>query len=169
MTMEVILVRHASAEVRDTARWPDDRKRPLSPHGRNKFTKAAAGLGRWLPKVDAVFTSPLTRARQTAKMLQDIAGWPQAEVSAALVPYRSPAPVFALLNEHPARRVVLIGHEPGLGRFLAACLCGPAARPVAEFRKGGVTVLEFTAEPQAGKATLLAFVPPRVLRRMGRK
>jgi len=169
VALQLILVRHAGAEARHTARWPDDRKRPLSPHGRQKFTRAAAGLGRWLPQVDAVFTSPLTRARQTSKILEKVAGWPAAQVSVALLPYRGATAVFALLGQHPDQRVALIGHEPGLSRLLAACLIGAGARPIAEFRKGGVALLGFAAEPQAGKADLLAFVPPRALRRMGKK
>ena len=64
MSVDVLLVRHAIAWERDHSRWPDDRKRPLTPEGRKKFEKAAAGLRTWIPQVDRLITSPLTRAAE---------------------------------------------------------------------------------------------------------
>ena len=170
MSIQILLVRHAIAEGRDPVRWPDDRKRPLSAHGRKKFVAAADGLARWIPKVDLVLSSPLTRARQTAKILEDTTGWPVAQVCVALAPYRSPTGVIALLAQlQRERRVALVGHEPGLGKLLVACLGGTGSRPVAEFKKGGVALIEFSGEVRPGQAVLQAFLPPRVLRRLARR
>jgi phosphohistidine phosphatase len=105
MGRQIILVRHAIAEPRDRARWPDDRKRPLTPHGRQRFRKAAAGLARWLPEMDLVLASPLTRARQTAAILREVAGWPAARISARLAPHGKSPAVLALLEQQQARRI----------------------------------------------------------------
>ena len=65
MTREVIVLRHAIAFERDRRRWPDDALRPLTPAGKQRFRKAAQGVRDWMPRVDAVLSSPLVRARQT--------------------------------------------------------------------------------------------------------
>src|SRR5262245_20389569 len=98
MPMEIILIRHAIAFERDRARWPDDRARPLTREGRQKFSKGAAGLKRYMPKVASVLSSPLVRARETADLLAKVAGWPIAEEVAALAPDKSPQAVIALLS-----------------------------------------------------------------------
>jgi len=91
MTLEVIVVRHAIAFERDRRRWPDDALRPLTPAGKRRFRKAALGLRKWSPRVDAVLSSPFVRTRQTAELLTKFAGWPAAIECSALVPGTPPA------------------------------------------------------------------------------
>jgi len=122
MSIEIVLVRHAIAFERDRAHWPDDRERPLSPEGKEKFRKAAAGLTRWLPDVDWVLTSPLTRARETAEILEEIGGWPQVRSCPELAPQSSPTAVLAMLKALKAKHVALIGHEPHLSALLSVCV-----------------------------------------------
>lgn len=166
MVINVILVRHAIAFERDRTRWPDDRKRPLSPQGKEKFRKAAAGLGRWLPEVDCVFTSPLIRARETAAILAEIGGWPEARDASELAPQSSPTAVLALLKAERARHIALVGHEPNLSDLLSVCVAGSGSRGGFDLKKGGVACIVFPSEISAGQAQLTAFVPPRVLRKM---
>src|SRR5258707_15872816 len=89
--MELLIVRHAIAFERDRHRWRDDGARPLSPAGVRRARKAAAGLKEIIKAPDLVLTSPLVRARQTAQILTDVAGWPQAEEVPELSP-QAPAP-----------------------------------------------------------------------------
>ena len=166
MSIEVFLVRHAIAFERDRERWPDDRKRPLSPEGREKFRKVAAGLTQWLDEVDCVLTSPLARARETAQILEENGGWPKAQTCPELAPQSSPTAVLAMLRSLPAKQIALIGHEPNLSTLLSVCIAGPGIHPFSNLKKGGVACLTFPAEISAGKATLDAFVPPRVLRKI---
>ena len=77
--MELLIIRHAIAFERDRHRWADDGARPLSPSGIRRARKAAAGLKELSKAPDRLLTSPLVRARQTAKILTEIAGWPRAE------------------------------------------------------------------------------------------
>ena len=65
MACELYLIRHGLAEERGEA-WPDDTKRPLTDEGMSRMRKAARGLARLGVSFDAILTSPLTRARQTA-------------------------------------------------------------------------------------------------------
>jgi phosphohistidine phosphatase len=165
VSLELILVRHAIAFERDRARWYDDRERPLSPEGKRKFRRAAAGLARWLPKVDLLLTSPLVRARQTAELLTVVARWPKATECDALAPGNAPTDVLAALRTYQATRIALVGHEPDLSELLSACIAG-AARVTSEMKKGGIACVFFGAEPRAGHAVLRAVIPPRALRRM---
>jgi phosphohistidine phosphatase len=166
MSVEILLVRHAIAWERDASRWPDDRERPLTREGREKFEKAADGLRRWAPKVDRLITSPLTRARETAAILTDITGWPKAEEAEALAPEGTPEGVLGVVRARRAQLVALVGHEPALSTLARACIVGTGDRPSLEFRKGGVCHIRFEATVRAGQGELLAFLPPRVLRSM---
>jgi phosphohistidine phosphatase len=65
--MELLIIRHAIAVDRTTPGLPDD-QRALTPEGRKKFREAARGLTRIVKRPDALLTSPLLRARQTAEI-----------------------------------------------------------------------------------------------------
>src|ERR1700720_3238578 len=88
--MDLLIVRHAIAFERDRHRWRDDGARPLSPAGIRRARKAAAGLKEFTKAPDRVLTSPLVRARQTAQILTDVAGWPQGEGAPHLSPGGAP-------------------------------------------------------------------------------
>jgi hypothetical protein len=60
--MDVYLVRHAIADHRNPARWPDDARRPLTTKGAVRFRSAASGLHRLIATVDVVLASPYIRA-----------------------------------------------------------------------------------------------------------
>ena len=74
--MDLYLVRHAIAEDRDHARWPDDADRPLSAKGIERFEREARGLATLVPDVDILLASPFSRAWHTAEILTKEAGWP---------------------------------------------------------------------------------------------
>ncbi len=166
MSIEVILVRHAIAYERSRARWRDDRQRPLSPEGKRKFRAAAAGLAKWLPRADALLTSPLARARQTADILTQIARWPEAVDCPELAPQSRFGAVLAMLRTQQARRIALVGHEPNLSVLVSFCIAGPDSRPLVTMKKGAVACVLFPEEITAGTGTLTALAPPRALRRM---
>ena len=70
--------------------WADDAARPLSPLGVRRARKAASGLKDLCKVPDRLLDQPLLRARQTAKILTDVAGWPRAEVAPELKPGEAP-------------------------------------------------------------------------------
>lgn len=165
--MELLVVRHAIAFDRNAGRWPDDAERPLTPAGVARARKAALGLKRLTERPARVLVSPLRRARQTAAILTQFAGWPEAEVCPQLRPSAAPESVLALLARTGNARVALIGHQPGLGNLLAACLPGEAAAAGFELKKMGVGLLEFAGAPRVGRAKLMWLLPPKTLRAAG--
>lgn len=168
MPLELLIVRHAIACERDARRWPDDGERPLSPQGIARARKAAAGMKRLTGRPARVLVSPLVRTRQTGAILTEVAGWPGAIDCAELSPGRSPAAVLALLRRMSQTRIAVIGHEPGLGRLLAALLAGAPGAPGFRFRKMGAALVSFEGAAREGRGRLEWFVPPKILRSAGR-
>ena len=164
--IELIIVRHAIAFERDETRWPDDRLRPLSPEGKHRFRQAAAGLARWLPKVDLLLTSPLERALQTAQILTEVAAWPKAAERPELDPLTDAATTVRSLRQPRVERLALVGHEPQLSDLIALCVAHPPTGLQMKLKKGAVAVITFESSISAGSGQLFAIVPPRLLRAM---
>jgi phosphohistidine phosphatase SixA len=162
--MELLVVRHAIAFERSARRWRDDAERPLSPQGEARARKAALGLKRITARPTRVLVSPLRRAQQTAAILTQFAGWPEAAECAQLLPGAAPEALLALLGRSRGGRIAVVGHQPGLGRLLAACLPGGVAAAAFQFRKMGVALLAFQGAARAGRGELIWLLPPRILR-----
>lgn len=135
--MKLYLIRHAEAVSEDVAGCDADRW--LSPRGR----EAARGLARLLREqgvaLDAIVSSPLPRAVQTAELVAaglDYLG--PIAVDAALAPGCHPRPVVDRLHDHGAA-VAVVGHEPTIAS-LAAILIGRPAFPA--FRTAQCAAIE---------------------------
>lgn len=160
--MRLFIIRHAIA----TERSPDvpDDSRPLTDVGRRRFRQAARGLARLFPPPSLLLTSPLVRARQTAR----IAGkaWRVTPTEEAALAAGTVEELTAALDRVPnATAVALVGHEPQVSEYLAH-LVGSRHADRLTFKKGGVAVVDLPAGPR-GVGTLVAMLPPRVLRRAG--
>lgn len=166
--MKLYLVRHARAFEADPVNWPDNGERPLTPDGAKRFRRAARGLRGLAPTVDIVYSSPLTRAWQTAEILHQQAKWPAPTVCDALAGERPPAEVLETLQGlDEVTAVALVGHEPGLHELASYLLAGDASLVATSFRKGGVLALKVEGELLPGTATLEWAATPRMLRALG--
>ena len=121
--MRVYLVRHGQAEPGQ----PDD-LRPLTPRGREQARLVALHLDAEQAPPDAVVSSPLLRARETAEEIGRAFGV-EAEVDERLAPGATPEDLRAAVAGR-GQTVVAIGHEPDCGRA-AAELGGGEERPFA--------------------------------------
>jgi phosphohistidine phosphatase len=163
--VQLYLVRHAIAHERGEA-WPDDRLRPLTEAGAARMAKQARGLAAIGVTFDAVLTSPLVRARQTADILADaFRAAPRIVEAPSLAPGRSPKDTASALREFTRRTsLALVGHEPGLGE-LAAWLIG--LRGPLEFKKGSIALIEVALlPPPAASGELRWLLTPRILRKL---
>jgi phosphohistidine phosphatase len=159
------LVRHAVAHKRDPERWPDDGDRTLTPGGEEEFMGAASGLGRIVPEVDVLLSSPYERAWRTAEILAEQTGWPAPEKFPALEPEVPPEKVVIALETYAGRQsIALTGHRPGLHELAVYLLTGHAGGADMKIKKGGVVCIEFDDAPQAGAGKLRWLFTPRVLR-----
>ena len=101
--MRLFLVRHAEA-----APGEPDELRPLTPRGR----EAARALGEKLAaeRPDAVISSPLLRARETAEQIARAAGG-EVDADDRLAPGATAADVKAAVAGR-GETVVAVGHQP---------------------------------------------------------
>jgi phosphohistidine phosphatase len=84
----------------------------------------------------------------------------------ALSPGGSTRKIFEALATHRAdASIVVVGHEPDLGA-LAGTLIGTGALPL---KKAGACAIECEGKAAPGTGELTWFIPPRLLRRLGRK
>lgn len=152
-------MRHGIA-VESTSWDGPDRSRPLTSEGRNK-TKAIAkalkknhGLS-----VDTIWTSPLTRAMETAEIVGEVLKAP-VQQCALLAEGIELEELAAEVNaDGSMTRLLLVGHEPNMGFLLAGLLGEGMARP---FKKAGVACL--TGGFQTGKMKLeWHFTPKDIL------
>jgi phosphohistidine phosphatase len=129
--VQLVIVRHAEA-----ASGEPDELRPLTAEGR----EAARALGQRLEsegiQPDAVLTSPLLRARETAQELARAAGV-AAEPDDRLAPGASAETVRAAAQNR-GETVIVVGHQPDCSR-IAAALSGGDEPP---FPPGGMVAIE---------------------------
>jgi phosphohistidine phosphatase len=164
--MLIVVFRHGPAGSSDPDRWPDDRLRPLTEKGKERTLRASCGLARLVPAPDAIYTSPLKRAAETAKLLTRALGAPRAETLEELSPGGSARrTIEALLRHRAADTIVLVGHEPDLG-VLAGALCGLRALPL---KKAGACAIETHGKARLGAGVLRWMLPPAVLRKLAKK
>jgi phosphohistidine phosphatase len=149
--MNLILWRHAEAE--DSA--PSDLARQLTPHGR----KQAQIVAKWLkPRLDAdavILASPAARTVQTVEALTD-----QYRVVREIAPGASAADVLDAAGwpEGIAPTVVVVGHQPTLGRVAAFLLSGDEANWM--LKKGGLWWLANRARNGDEQVVLRAVTSP---------
>ncbi len=159
------LIRHAHAGKGDPSD-PNDYLRPLSGKGRAQaeaLVRAFAALG---VTFNRLFSSPYTRAAETAEPLAPLAARGTFEPLNALATDDYPALLGALhrgLVVHDAR-VALVGHEPYLSELAAYLLTGDPAGVAIKLQKGMVLRLEGNLEP--GTATLHTALPPKLVGRL---
>lgn len=161
--MKLYILRHGDAgepfeqKARDT-------ERPLSPKGIQRTKQLADLLEQMETSFDAVLSSPLVRARETAEMvIRELKSAVKVGLTDALSPFGSMENlVHQLTTLRPVpKNVLLVGHEPYLSGFISLlCTGGPGLG--LELKKGGLCRLEVTT-PACGKcATLEWSLPPRV-------
>ncbi|HKE11212.1 MAG TPA: histidine phosphatase family protein, partial [Myxococcota bacterium] len=90
--MKVYVVRHGEAEEHRPGRR--DEERELTRQGKAEFEQVVAGLAALGVRLDAILTSPLIRARQTAEILARALPGPAPVASDALAPGGSFESVF---------------------------------------------------------------------------
>jgi phosphohistidine phosphatase len=126
--MRVVIVRHAEA-----ASGSPDELRPLTPQGRAQARDLGRRLRAEIGEADAVLSSPLLRARETALALG--LGRPQADER--LAPGASAESVRELVTGR-GETVVVVAHQPDCGRIAAAL--GDGNEP--DFPPAGACVIE---------------------------
>ena len=157
--MILLLLRHGDAG-KAGPEWPDDRLRPLSRLGRRQ-SRAMGKLARRLGlKPTHAFTSPLTRARETAE--EFLRAWkspPRLKRLELLAPGGDGGEILVAMRGGgrmlEKKLILLTGHNPDMGG-LASRLGIPL-----HFGKGTLAVISWDGNP--GTARLELFLRAELL------
>jgi phosphohistidine phosphatase len=161
--MLLYLIRHGKAAAAADAL--SDAERPLTADGAEEMRRVARRLAKLGVRFDAVLTSPLLRARETADVLVEAGIAGAVEECPALAPGGTLEEVLEDLARRGARgaeRLALVGHEPTLSDWAARL----AGAPGGSFglKKGGMIGLELSERPPfEGRATLFWLTSPKLL------
>ncbi len=151
------LLRHAHAG--DPAKWdrPDD-IRPLSARGIRQAERLAGLLVSGGFVTDAIVTSPLVRAEQTARIVAEALGM-KARVDDRLAPGFDLGALAALHDDlgRPGSLVV-VGHDPDLSELLGDLTGAPLV-----MRKGALARIDVAPPIEPGAGSLRWLIPPDAL------
>jgi phosphohistidine phosphatase len=165
--MNVILVRHgrAGSPVEFARSGMGDDLRPLTVEGRRRMRRNAEGLKAIVGKLDAIVTSPLVRAVETAQIVARAFGKVEMAELADLAPGGAREKVVRWLKEQPnGSTVAIVGHEPTLSGLASWLVCGGDSH-IFELKKGGACAVHLADKPAEGAGELLWLMTPRQLRR----
>ncbi len=129
--MRVYLVQHAEAKSEE-----EDPERRITERGREETEKVAEFLKKAGVKVEAIYHSTKTRARETAEIFAKALGV-EAEERDNLEPLAE-AKIWAERIRRESRDVMIVGHLPHLSKLLAELVGGE----VVKFRYSAVVCLE---------------------------
>jgi phosphohistidine phosphatase len=154
--MDLILWRHAEAEE-GGANLPDAKRR-LTPRGDKQAHAMAKWLREQLPRKTRVLVSPATRTQQTAHALAL-----PFEVEPKIGIGADTADLIAAVDwpEHSGA-VLLVGHQPTLGRLAALLLAGSEADW--SVKKGALWWLSKRSREGRDQTVLRAVMNPEMLR-----
>lgn len=159
--MKLYFLRHGQAGERDD--WHgDDFDRPLTTDGIKRMERAADTIAELDLEIEAIVTSPLVRARQTADIVAK-----RLKLRKNLVEDENLGLEFNIqrllqvLERYPkAGAIMLVGHDPSMSRTIGQLIGGARI----DFKKGALAFVELI-DASAPAAELVWLIPPRVLSR----
>jgi phosphohistidine phosphatase len=157
--VEIHFLRHADAG--DPLAWTGpDEDRPLSPKGERQADRAARHLEAIGVEPDAIISSPLLRAFQTAEAVAGRLGG-EVVISDRLAGGLDVGSLGELLDEagSPAT-VVLVGHDPDFSETVSALVGAPGI----VVRKGTLVRVDAASPLVEGTGELRWLIPPDALR-----
>lgn len=167
--MILYILRHGIAEDGPPAGGGDAARR-LTARGRDRVRAAVAGMRASGLKFDAILTSPMARAAETAALVADAySGAPSPQTISTLSAGVAPADTLAALKSFDRHEnVMVVGHEPGLTSLASLLLTGSANSLTLDLKKCGLVALELPNGIARGGAQLCWMLTPRQLRRLGK-
>ena len=134
--MDLYFLRHAEAEEHEMGEADADRE--LTRKGREQAQRAADWLRKRKVRVEAVISSPLLRAVQTAEPVADVMGVDVEEDPRLVGGKLTPRVLREFLEERGRPRSVLfVGHEPDLSALITRL----TAEPV-EMKKSALALVQ---------------------------
>jgi phosphohistidine phosphatase len=168
--MNLYLMRHGIALASDDPSVTHESERPLTNKGVKRMRKAVKGLARLNVSFDAVLTSPLLRARQTAEIVASALGIEDhlEEISGLAPESTVEHLLFGLARYQDREHLLLVGHEPLLSSTALQLLGGrQPAKLDFDLKKGSLCRIEVETLSTAKPGKLHWLLTPKQLRSMG--
>src|SRR5215469_14932199 len=116
-----------------------DFDRPLTGKGRKQMARVAKRLATMEIEADAIVTSPLLRAVQTAKIVADALGKKRVTEDERLAGGFDARALSAILADHAGvESIALVGHEPNMSSVIEHVIGGGRI----DFKKGAIACVE---------------------------
>lgn len=159
--MILYFLRHASAGTR-VANPRKDEKRALDKDGIEQCGYMGRTLAALDVQVDAIVSSPLKRATQTASLVGNELGYEgKLQIENALRPGGTFADFRKLLDKYAKHdSIMVVGHNPNLSEFLGRILAGGACDASVDLKKCAVARVDLDRTSGA----LLWCLTPKVVR-----
>lgn len=153
----IVLLRHGIAE--DKGAGKSDTDRELTSEGRRKMKDVARAIAEIFPEAEAIYSSPLVRAIQTAEAVANAYGDRlRVQRTDALKPGATPREFRKFFDQISGDFAIFAGHEPNMTEIMLDLTAIRA--PDLSLKKGGFYGVRF----EEGGAHLEWMVPPRVVR-----
>ncbi len=145
--MIVYFLRHASANQHKILPKEDD-QRPIDKVGEQQCHVVGRALVALGVKVDAVISSPLTRAVQTAELAVTELGYQnKIVISDAMRPEANYDQFHDLLTHYSnSDAIMVVGHNPSITEFLLHLMTGNEPSDCVDFKKGAVAKVDVQGE-----------------------
>jgi phosphohistidine phosphatase len=156
--LKIYFLRHGVAV--EPGDWRgNDSSRPLTDDGRERMAREAKALRKLELDLDAIVTSPLARARETAEIVASALKITTIKEDARLGTGFGLLSLEEILEDHAdAKAIMLVGHEPTLSSTIGQLI--GAAR--IDLKKGGLACVE-VRDASSGSGELLSLIPPKML------
>ncbi len=156
--MRLYLLRHGVAYDRENWRGKDDGLRPLTDEGIVAMKREARSIGQMKLKLDAVITSPLVRARDTARIVAKTLDM-KVDENPLLKPGFDLQALDDLLAQYAEfNHVMIVGHEPDFSLVIAQLVGGGTI----VMKKGGLARVDITT-PHPPHGELVWLLTPSLL------
>jgi phosphohistidine phosphatase len=159
--MILYFLRHASAGQQMMNPKKDD-KRALDKDGIEQCGYVGRALAALEVQVDAIVSSPLKRATQTASLVGNELGYEgKLQIDDGLRPEATFADFRKLLEKYSAHEAIMVvGHNPNLSQFLGMIVSDSGCEASLDLKKGAVAKVE----TRRTSGTLQWCLTPKVVR-----
>lgn len=160
----LLVLRHAKSSWDDASL--DDRERPLNARGRRDAPRMGDLLRDTRLVPDLIITSDAVRAHTTAVAVAEAAGYNRDLVVDPQLYHADPDDIVAVLqsvDDAAARRVMIVGHNPGLEELVERLTDESHDLPTAALVHLALPIQSWRSLTAATPATLVALWRPKEL------
>jgi phosphohistidine phosphatase len=170
--LELYLLRHGDAGRRTViAAGQDSGDLPLTIAGREEIAVLARSIKRLNLKFDAIISSPLKRAIQTAKIIANALVMKRISIWNELVPEGNRSKLYNRLNQYTRESTILmVGHQPYLTNIICDMIFQKRVNQVGQInlKKAGLAKIRVISLIPNTSGELTWLLTPRILKSLAK-